>query len=113
MPSILVSRRDGVGTIRLSNPARFNAMTLAMWQDLPSAIADLDADDAVRVVVVEGDGDKAFVSGSDISEFASQRGSVDTQRVYNAAVDDGLKGPAHCSKPVVAKIRGHCIGGGV
>ena len=52
MPEVLIRRAGAVGTIVLSNPAKFNAMSLGMWQALPDAIAQLDADPAVRVIVL-------------------------------------------------------------
>lgn len=110
----LVTRIDGaIGTVVLSNVAKHNAMTMAMWQALPPALEALDRDSAIRVIVLEGDGERAFVSGSDISQFESERSSGDRQAVYNAAVDAAHAAPARCVKPVVAKIRGICYGGGV
>ena len=58
MPEVLVRRTGPVGSIVLSNPAKFNAMSLGMWQALPQAIAELDADPAIRVIVIEGDGEQ-------------------------------------------------------
>lgn len=110
----LVTRIDGaVGTVVLSNVRKHNAMTMAMWQELPAALAALDNDPVIRMIVLEGDGDRAFVSGSDISQFESERSSGDKQAVYNAAVDAAHSAPGRCAKPVLAKIRGICYGGGV
>jgi enoyl-CoA hydratase/carnithine racemase len=64
-------------------------------------------------VVLEGAGDKAFVSGADISQFESQRTDADAQALYNATVEAAYQAPVRCSKPVVAKIRGVCMGGGL
>ncbi len=110
----LITRIDGaVGTVVLSNVRKHNAMTMAMWQELPVALAALDIDSSVRVIVLEGDGDRAFVSGSDISQFESERSSGEKQAVYNAAVDAAHAAPGRCAKPVLAKIRGICYGGGI
>jgi enoyl-CoA hydratase/carnithine racemase len=112
--SELIIRRDGaVGSIVFSNPARYNAMTFDMWQGLPAALAAFDADAGVRVVVLSGDGDKAFVSGADISQFEKTRATPDAQAVYNRAVEAAYLAPLHSAKPVVAKIRGICMGGGL
>lgn len=110
----LIVRRDGpVGRILFSNPAKYNAMSQAMWEALPGAIQALDADAAIRLIVLEGDGDKAFVSGADISQFESQRTDPAAQARYNRAVEAAYQAPVHCSKPVVARIRGICMGGGL
>jgi enoyl-CoA hydratase len=113
MPEVLIRRAGAVGTIVLSNPAKFNAMSLGMWQALPEAIAQLDADPDVRVIVLEGDGDKAFVSGADISQFESNRSDDSAQAIYGAAVDAGYRAPVENRKPTIAKIRGICMGGGL
>jgi enoyl-CoA hydratase/carnithine racemase len=65
------------------------------------------------VIVLTGDGDKAFVSGADISQFGEQRTDPVAQASYNAAVDAAYLAPAKASKPTVASIRGICMGGGL
>jgi enoyl-CoA hydratase len=110
----LIKRRDGaVGWITFSNPARHNAMTYDMWRALPEALTAFDADPAVRVVVLAGDGDKAFVSGADISQFEQQRANEDARAEYNRVVEAAYLAPILAAKPVVAKIRGICMGGGL
>jgi enoyl-CoA hydratase/carnithine racemase len=110
----LLKRREGaVGWITFSNPARYNAMTYDMWRALPEALAAFDADPAVRVVVLAGDGDKAFVSGADISQFEQQRANEDARAEYNRVVEAAYLAPVLAAKPVVAKIRGICMGGGL
>lgn len=113
MPEVLIRRDGAVGTIVLSNPPKFNAMSLGMWQALPDAIAQLDADPAVRVIVLEGDGDKAFVSGADISQFEDMRAAREAVKQYEALAEEALTSIQRCSKPTLACIRGWCIGGGV
>lgn len=110
----LRTERDGaVATVVFSNPPRMNAMTMDMWLALPPAIAALDADPAVRVIVLKGDGEKAFVSGADISQFEKLRGTVEAQREYDRAVEEAYLAPMRARKPVVASIRGICMGGGL
>ncbi|WP_319497828.1 enoyl-CoA hydratase/isomerase family protein [uncultured Cohaesibacter sp.] len=70
---ILIERSGAIGRIVINNEAKRNAVTLAMWQAIPSALRELDADPAIHVIVLEGRGDKAFVSGADISEFDTVR----------------------------------------
>ena len=108
------TRIDGaVATVLFSNPAKMNAMTYDMWRAVPKAFAELDANPAVRVIVCAGDGDKAFISGADISQFEKLRGTAEAQTVYNKAGEDAYLAPLNCSKPVIARIRGVCIGGGL
>jgi enoyl-CoA hydratase len=113
MPEILIRRDGSVGRVVVSNPDKYNAMTTDMWRALPERIAELDADPAVHVIVLTGDGDKAFVSGADISQFESQRTEAAAQERYNEAVDVAYMAPVKAGKPVIAAIRGICMGGGL
>lgn len=110
----LIIKRDGpIGRIIISNPAKYNAMSYDMWMGLPKALGEFDADPAIRLVVIEGDGEKAFVSGADISQFENQRTDPAAQARYNESVEAAYLSPGRCSKPVVAKVRGICFGGGL
>jgi enoyl-CoA hydratase/carnithine racemase len=110
----LITQRDGaVGRIVFSNRPRFNAMTFDMWRALPEALAAFDADPKVRLVVMAGDGEKAFVSGADISQFEQNRASEEARAAYNQAVETAYLAPLLCAKPVIAQIRGICMGGGL
>ena len=110
----LISRKENaVGWVIFSNPTKYNAVSHDMWTALPGAIAAFDADPDVRLIVITGDGDKAFISGADISQFEQARGSAEAQAIYNQAVVDAYEAPVRCSKPVIAKIRGICMGGGL
>jgi enoyl-CoA hydratase/carnithine racemase len=113
MAELKTSIAGGVATVLFSNLPRMNAMTYDMWQAVPKVFAELDADPAVRVIVCAGDGEKAFISGADISQFEKLRGTVEAQMVYNKAVEEAYLGPVNCTKPVIARIRGICIGGGL
>jgi enoyl-CoA hydratase len=110
----LITRRTGaVATVLFSNPEKMNAVTFDMWSSVPATLAALEADPAVRVIVIAGDGDKAFISGADISQFEKLRGTAAAQADYNKAVEKAYVAPMNCSKPVIARIRGICIGGGL
>ncbi len=110
----LITRKDNaIGWVIFSNPTKFNAVTHDMWVALPQAIGAFDADPEVRMIVITGDGEKAFISGADISQFEKARGTAEAQAVYNQAVVTAYEAPVLCSKPVVAKIRGVCMGGGL
>jgi len=113
MSELIVRREGAVGTILFSNVARHNAMTYAMWHDFPERLRELDADDSVRIIVLTGDGDQAFVSGADISQFQQNREEEGMQQAYNRALVTAYAAPSRCDKPVIAKIRGFCMGGGL
>lgn len=113
MPQLISRKQGAIGTVVLSNLEKHNAMSFDMWSGLPAAIEAFDRDPDIRVIVLEGDGDKAFVSGSDISQFESQRTGPDATERYNRAVEQAHLAAARCGKPVVAKIKGICIGGGI
>lgn len=110
----MAARKDKhVGWITFNNPARHNAVSLEMWQGLAVIAKDFARDDDIRVVVVHGAGDKAFVSGADISEFAEQRDSAEATQRYDAVAQEGMQALKNLNKPTLAMIHGYCIGGGV
>ncbi len=110
----LLTRKEGaIGWIVFSNVAKHNAVSHDMWTAFPPAVRAFEDDPEVRAIVVTGDGEKAFISGADISQFEKARASADAQAVYNAAVEAGYLAPPNCSKPVIARIRGICMGGGL
>lgn len=110
----ILARKDGrVGYIIFNNPERHNAMSLDMWEATTTILADYRKDDNVRVVVLTGAGNKAFISGADISKFGSERASQDAVVRYNAATERAYGGLHDFPKPTIAMIRGYCIGGGL
>lgn len=113
MAEIRTQRDGAIATVVFSNPPRMNAMTMDMWLAVPKVIAELDADPAVRVIVCKGDGDRAFISGADISQFEKLRGTIEAQVEYNRAVEEAYVAPMKARKPVVASVRGICMGGGL
>jgi len=84
-----------------------------MWQALPDAVRELDADRAVRVLVLRGAGDEAFASGADISEFATHRADAASAAAYEGITATAFAALLAVEKPVVAMIQGVCIGGGL
>jgi len=104
---------EGVATVTLSNPDRMNAMQLGMWQALEKVMHTVSADPAIRVVILRGAGDAAFVSGADISEFNELRATPEGVARYDAAVEAAEAAVGNCSKPVIAAISGVCYGGGL
>jgi enoyl-CoA hydratase/carnithine racemase len=110
---MLARVENGIGWLTFNNPDHHNAVSLEMWQALGDIMQAFEADDAVRAVVLTGAGKKAFVAGADISEFEEQRSSSEQRQSYGAVSGRGFTALSRCSKPVVAMIRGYCIGGGL
>ncbi len=110
---ILQSLSDGVGVITFNNPEKRNAMSLDMWEGLGNALIELRDNPEVRVVVLIGAGDKAFVSGADISQFEKTRHNAEASEEYSrkSAAQRALL--ANYPKPIIACIRGFCLGGGM
>jgi enoyl-CoA hydratase len=100
-------------TIEFNNPARHNALSVDMWEAVPILLAQAEADSRVRLVVFQGAGSKAFVSGADISQFEDQRAAREAVTRYEAMAEAALMGIYNFSKPTLACIKGYCIGGGV
>jgi enoyl-CoA hydratase len=110
---ILQSVDDGVGVITFNNPEKRNAMSLEMWEGLGQALTGLRDDPAVRVVVLVGAGDKAFVSGADISQFEKTRHNAQASEEYSKRSEAQRALLANYPKPTIACIRGFCLGGGM
>src|SRR6195256_748924 len=110
---ILQSISDGVGVITFNNPEKRNAMSLEMWEGLGNALTELRDNGDVRVVIMVGAGDKAFVSGADISQFEKTRHNAEASEEYSrrSAAQRALL--ADYPKPIIACIRGFCLGGGM
>ena len=111
--ALLLEREGGIARIVFNRPERMNAMTFASWSALADVAAMLAEDDTLRVVSVEGAGERAFVSGADITEFEDIRSRPDTAAAYDRAVHDALNALSSLPVPSVALIRGYCIGGGL
>jgi enoyl-CoA hydratase len=109
---VVVEKRGRIGFLVFDQLERHNALTQQMWREIPAAAAQLDADDEVRVVVLRGAGEAAFIAGADISEFERNRTGENVQEydVDNARAYVAL---ANIGKPVIAMIHGYCVGGGV
>ena len=84
-----------------------------MWEAIPVILDEFERDPEIRVVVVTGAGDKAFVSGADISEFEKARNTPEQVAYYDKIGELANKRLNKCSKPTIARIRGYCIGGGM
>lgn len=108
------ARTDGpIGWLVFNNPERHNAVSLDMAQAIPEVMHAYEHDPAVRVVVLVGAGERAFVAGSDISKFGAVRADPQANRRYREIVHRAFHSVYECSKPTIAMIRGYCIGGGL
>jgi enoyl-CoA hydratase len=110
---ILQSVTDGVGVVTFNNPEKRNAMSLDMWEGLGQALIELRDNPAVRVVILTGAGDKAFMSGADISQFEKTRHNAQASEEYSRKSDAQRALLANYPKPTIACIRGFCLGGGM
>jgi enoyl-CoA hydratase/carnithine racemase len=113
MPELIAKREGSTGWIIFSSLLKLNALTYEMWRRMPEAIADLERDPAVRMIALRGEGDKAFTSGADVTEFAHARDSIGATASYNQAVEDFNAALSNCAKPTFAFVRGICFGGGL
>jgi enoyl-CoA hydratase/carnithine racemase len=112
-PKMIARKENGIGWMVFNQPEKRNAVSYDMWVAVPRIMADFEADPAVRVIVLTGAGDKAFISGADISEFEEKRGTPDAIAVYNKAGDLANKALIDATKPTISMIRGFCVGGGL
>lgn len=109
---IYVSVEGGIGHLVLNRPDKRNAMNEAMWSAMPAAVALLDADPAVRVIIVRSSSEKAFSAGADIAELEAIAGDPSRQESNRQAIRAAQRALARADKPTIAEIRGACMGGG-
>jgi enoyl-CoA hydratase len=110
----MIAEKDGaIGWMIFNNPARRNALSLDMWQAMPVILDAFERDPEVRVVVLKGAGDKAFISGADISQFEQQRSSAESIAEYDRIAEAAGAKLQDLRKPTIAMIHGFCIGGGL
>jgi enoyl-CoA hydratase len=107
--NLILERKGRVATVTINRPGKLNALNIATRDEIVAVFDELRRDDSVRVVVLTGAGEKAFVAGADISEFAGrtahqQRAVMQGSRVFSVVEE--------FPKPVIARINGFCLGGG-
>jgi len=108
-----VEHEGFVATVTIDRPDKLNAMSQAMWGRLGEIFAALSADDGVRAIILTGAGDRAFCVGADIAEFDQVRSTAEQARAYGRLVHGAIDAIASCRHPVIAAIRGLCVGGGL
>ena len=110
---LIARKQDGIGWVIFNHPERRNAMTPEMYDGMRAALEDYATDPEVRVVVLRGEGDKAFVSGADISKFGENRSTPEQVRASDERSEAANRALRECPKPTIAMIRGYCMGGGL
>jgi enoyl-CoA hydratase/carnithine racemase len=108
---ILFETRDGIGKVTFNRPQARNAFTFAMYERLPEICDEANRDRSLKVLVLQGAGDKAFASGTDINQF---RAFTTPQHAleYESRIDRVLTELERCRVPTIAAIAGACTGGG-
>ena len=110
---IIAGKAAGIGYLRFNQPEKHNAISYGMWVAIDEVMGSFRDDDEVRVVVMSGEGGRAFSAGADISEFSEIRNTREQIEVYEEAGRAAYDAVTHCPKPVIARIEGFCVGGGL
>lgn len=110
---LVATTANGIGWIIFNNPDKRNALSRDMYLGLAKVMESYARDPDVRVVILKGAGDKAFISGADISQFEKNRSTIEGVRESDAISERANKALRECPKPTVAMVRGYCIGGGL
>tara|TARA_Y100000768_G_scaffold385853_1_gene372888 strand:- start:778 stop:1581 length:804 start_codon:yes stop_codon:yes gene_type:complete len=110
---IIAEIKDNIGWIVFNQPEKRNAISLSMWETIPFIIKEYSNNNEVRLVVMKGEGGKAFVSGADISEFDQVRNTPEQVEYYEKASSLAKNSLSNLKKPLIAMIDGFCIGGGM
>ncbi|MBT5267514.1 MAG: enoyl-CoA hydratase/isomerase family protein, partial [Rhodospirillaceae bacterium] len=108
---VLVERNGHAATVILNRPEKLNALNKAMWVQLGEAMQALHHDEDLRCIVLRGAGDKAMGPGADIKEFETERANAAQAAEYGAIMHTAMASIGDCRHPVVAMIKGLCIGG--
>jgi enoyl-CoA hydratase/carnithine racemase len=111
-PHIRTEAAAGIGRLILDRPEKRNAISCAMWQAIPNAVAKLDADPTIRVIILQGAGEH-FAAGADIAEFDEVYATSSNATAYAADLANAMTALTTCKTPTIAAIRGVCVGGGV
>lgn len=107
--TILVEKRDAVAVVTINRPDKLNALNFKVHLEAVAALDELKADPAVRVLIITGAGEKSFVAGADISEFAGQTPVSQRAGFLERTLFNSLE---NFPKPVIAMVNGFCLGGG-
>lgn len=111
-PDLRLEIEGAIAWIVASNPERMNAYTAGMWAKIPEHVRAADLDPTVRVIVLRGEGLRAFSAGADISEFESARTGASAAD-YDRLNHEAFAALLSATKPIIAMIHGFCLGGGL
>jgi enoyl-CoA hydratase/carnithine racemase len=108
---MLYEARDAIARITFNRPQARNAFTFGMYKRLAEICGEIDRDKSIKVLILQGAGDKAFASGTDINQF---RAFTTPQQAldYETSIDHVLTALEKCRVPTIAAITGACTGGG-
>jgi enoyl-CoA hydratase len=110
----IIVKKDGpIGHLIFNNPEKLNAISLDMWEGMGKGVKRLEADPEVKVIVLSGTGEKAFVAGADVSKYEEERMGDNAQEHYAQTGWDAMMAVYHCEKTTIAAINGYCYGGGI
>lgn len=110
-PAVRVERQVSVGWIMLNRPEQINAINDDIRRGIPAALAELDSDPSVRVIVIHGAGERGFCAGADIKERRGAETSLQVRRRMEQV--RWIEALDRTEKPVIAAIHGYCMGGGM
>jgi enoyl-CoA hydratase len=110
---IAAEKQGSIGWLTFNNPARRNAISIDMWEAIPKVLDRFEQDPQIRVIVLKGEGDKAFVSGADVSQYEKQRSSAEGIQYYEEIAGRVAERLQSSDKVLIAMIRGYCLGAGV
>src|SRR5207253_7126706 len=108
---LLYSVTDGIAKITFNRPQARNALTFAMYEQMAAICESANADRSIKAMILTGTGDKAFASGTDISQFRAFKPAQDSLD-YEGRIDRVLGALEQCRVPTIAAIAGACTGGG-
>lgn len=112
-PRLRIRQEGEVARVVVDRPEKYNAMAAEMWAAFPGVLAEAAAPGDVKVIILQGVDERAFVAGADISQFAETFPKPGGAAAYFDIVHRAEDAVATCPKPVIAMIQGNCIGGGI
>lgn len=110
---IIYEKKGGVAKIILNNPEKYNALTEVMILEMRDALLDAQGDDAAKVIVITGAGERSFCAGQDLSTIKGVSSHMDMYRYLRDSAYETHRLIERIEKPVIARVNGHCIAGGL
>src|SRR5260370_2465229 len=110
---IIAEKQGSIGWLPFNKPSGRNALSMDMWEAIPKVLDRFERDSEVRVIVLKGEGDKAFVSGADVSQYEKDRSTAEGIQRYEEIAGRVAERLQTCDKVIIAMIRGYCLGAGV